>query len=91
MKILYQLTSPMEKTLGVGEMDRRLGVLRQFAGPETEVAIAPGADARLGSEVTTHRTHRVDVKPARVPTHRAREPWLRNSASRHPPVIILRR
>ena len=39
MKILYQLTSPMEKTLGVDEMDRRLGVLRQFAGPGTDVAI----------------------------------------------------
>ena len=39
MKILYQLTSPMEKTLGVGEMDRRLRVLRQFAGPETKVDI----------------------------------------------------
>ena len=39
MKILYQLTSPMEKTLGVAEMERRLSVLRGFAGAGTEVAI----------------------------------------------------
>ena len=39
MKVLYQLTSPMEKTLGLDEMERRLSVLQSYAGADTEVAI----------------------------------------------------
>ena len=39
MKVLYQLTSPMEKTLGVEEMERRLAVLQGYAGAGTEVFI----------------------------------------------------
>ncbi|MDP6708635.1 MAG: aspartate/glutamate racemase family protein [Alphaproteobacteria bacterium] len=39
MKVLYQLTSPMEKTLGVEEMERRLSVLKSYAGADTEVSI----------------------------------------------------
>ena len=39
MRILYQLTSPMEKTMGVEEMERRRDVLQRNAGPGTEVAV----------------------------------------------------
>jgi len=39
MKLLYQLTSPMEKSLGVAEMERRLAVLRTCAAADTEVSI----------------------------------------------------
>jgi allantoin racemase len=39
MKILYQLTSPMEKTLGEAEMVRRRDVLRRYANLGTEVEV----------------------------------------------------
>jgi allantoin racemase len=39
MKILYQLTSPMEKTLGEAEIARRRDVLRRYANPGTEVEV----------------------------------------------------
>lgn len=39
MKLLYQLTSPMERTLGEGEIARRLDVLQRCAAPGTEVTI----------------------------------------------------
>ena len=39
MKILYQLTSPMEKTLGETEMARRCDVLRAYASLGTEVEV----------------------------------------------------
>jgi allantoin racemase len=48
MKLLYQLTSPMERTLGSEEIARRREVLQRHAAPATEVSIAslargPGA------------------------------------------------
>jgi allantoin racemase len=39
MKILYQLTSPMEMTLGEAEMVRRRDVLRRYANLGTEVEV----------------------------------------------------
>jgi allantoin racemase len=39
MKLLYQLTSPMERTLGEGEIARRREVLQRYASPNTEMTI----------------------------------------------------
>lgn len=39
MKILYQLTSPMQKTMGAEEVARRRDVLQRHAGTDTEVEV----------------------------------------------------
>jgi allantoin racemase len=39
MKLLYQLTSPMERTLGEDEIVRRQTVLQGFAAPGTDVTV----------------------------------------------------
>ncbi|TDR89784.1 aspartate/glutamate racemase family protein [Enterovirga rhinocerotis] len=41
MRILYQLTSPMDRTLGTGEIARRRGVLQAAAAGGTEVLCQP--------------------------------------------------
>src|SRR5262245_11264762 len=41
MRILYQLTSPMDKTVGPHEVDRRRKVLQGHAAAGTEVAVEP--------------------------------------------------
>src|SRR5215468_6921455 len=41
MRILYQLTSPMQHTLGAGEMARRQLILAAHAAAGTEVAVEP--------------------------------------------------
>jgi allantoin racemase len=43
MRILYQLTSPMHKTLGEAEVARRQGVLQASAAAGTEVIVEPTA------------------------------------------------
>jgi allantoin racemase len=43
MRILYQLTSPMDKTIGPQEVARRQGVLQESAATGTEVAAEPTA------------------------------------------------
>jgi allantoin racemase len=43
MRILYQLTSPMDKTIGPQEVRRRQRVLQAYAGSRTEVAAEPTA------------------------------------------------
>jgi allantoin racemase len=43
MRILYQLTSPMDKTIGPQEVARRLKVLQYYASPGVEVAVEPTA------------------------------------------------
>ena len=43
MRILYQLTSPMHKTIGPQEVARRQGVLQASAAAGTEVAAEPTA------------------------------------------------
>ena len=43
MRILYQLTSPMDKTIGPQEVARRQGVLQGYAGAGVEVAAEPTA------------------------------------------------
>ena len=43
MRILYQLTSPMDKTVGPQEVDRRRKVLQAHAGAGTEVSVEPTA------------------------------------------------
>jgi allantoin racemase len=43
MRILYQLTSPMDKTIGPQEVARRQGVLQASAAAGTEVAAEPTA------------------------------------------------
>jgi len=43
MRILYQLTSPMDKTVGPQEVDRRQRVLQESAAAGTEVAVEPTA------------------------------------------------
>jgi allantoin racemase len=43
MRILYQLTSPMDKTIGAQEVRRRQQVLQQYAAAGTDVAIEPTA------------------------------------------------
>ena len=42
-KILYQLTSPMHRTLGQAEIDRRRDALAALVAPGTTVAVEPGA------------------------------------------------
>jgi len=41
MRILYQLTSPMHKTMGAQEIARRQGILRELAADATEVDAEP--------------------------------------------------
>ena len=43
MRILYQLTSPMDKTVGPQEVDRRQAVLQEHAAAGTEVIAEPTA------------------------------------------------
>jgi len=43
MRILYQLTSPMHKTVGEAEVARRQGVLQAAAAAGTEVLVEPTA------------------------------------------------
>jgi allantoin racemase len=43
MRILYQLTSPMDKTIGSQEVARRQKVLQGYASAGVEVAVAPTA------------------------------------------------
>lgn len=43
MRILYQLTSPMDKTIGPQEVARRRAVLQDYAAAGTEVAVEPTA------------------------------------------------
>jgi allantoin racemase len=43
MRILYQLTSPMDKTVGPQEVARRQGLLQQHAATGTEVIAEPTA------------------------------------------------
>jgi allantoin racemase len=43
MRVLYQLTSPMDKTIGPQEVERRRAVLQSYAAPGTEVAVEPTA------------------------------------------------
>jgi allantoin racemase len=43
MRILYQLTSPMDRTIGPHEVERRRGVLQSYAASSTEVAVEPTA------------------------------------------------
>jgi allantoin racemase len=43
MRILYQLTSPMDKTVGPHEVARRQKVLQAHAGPGAEVSVEPTA------------------------------------------------
>jgi allantoin racemase len=43
VRILYQLTSPMDRTIGQHEIDRRRGVLQGYAAAATEVAVEPTA------------------------------------------------
>jgi allantoin racemase len=43
MRVLYQLTSPMDKTIGAAEVRRRQQVLQQYAAAGTDVAVEPTA------------------------------------------------
>jgi allantoin racemase len=43
VRVLYQLTSPMDKTIGPQEVERRQSVLQDHAAAETEVAVEPTA------------------------------------------------
>jgi allantoin racemase len=44
MRILYQLTSPMHRTLGAVEIARRRDMLKAHASPTTELAAEPIAN-----------------------------------------------
>jgi allantoin racemase len=50
MRILYQLTSPMDRTLGTGEIARRQGVLQASAAAGAEVACWPVTDGPAAIE-----------------------------------------
>src|SRR5687767_4560703 len=50
MRILYQLTSPMDKTIGPQEVARRQSVLQQQAAAGTEVAVEPIATGPVSIE-----------------------------------------
>jgi allantoin racemase len=43
VRILYQLTSPMHRTIGQEEVERRRGVLQAYAAAGTEVLVEPTA------------------------------------------------
>jgi allantoin racemase len=43
VRVLYQLTSPMDRTIGPQEVERRRGVLQSYAAAGTEVAVEPTA------------------------------------------------
>jgi allantoin racemase len=43
VRVLYQLTSPMDKTIGPQEVRRRQSVLHDYAAAGTEVAVEPTA------------------------------------------------
>ncbi len=38
-RIVYQLVAPMEKTLGIAEMERRREYLQRHAAPSTEIKV----------------------------------------------------
>jgi hypothetical protein len=48
MRILYQLTSPMDKTVGPQEVARRQKVLQIHASAGTEVIVEPTAKGPQG-------------------------------------------
>jgi allantoin racemase len=50
VRILYQLTSPMDRTLGPQEVERRRGVLQGYASAGTEVAVEPTASGPAAIE-----------------------------------------
>lgn len=50
MRILYQLTSPMDRTLGVAEIERRRSVLARAAASGTTVECWPTADGPAAIE-----------------------------------------
>ena len=50
MRILYQLTSPMDRTLGTAEIERRKGVLQAAAASGTEVECWPVGDGPASIE-----------------------------------------
>ena len=50
MRILYQLTSPMDKTFGPQEVARRQKVLQEYAGAGVEVAVEPTAKGPVAIE-----------------------------------------
>jgi len=50
MRILYQLTSPMDKTFGPQEVARRQEVLQEYAGAGVEVAVEPTAKGPVAIE-----------------------------------------
>ena len=50
MRILYQLTSPMDKTVGPQEVARRQKVLQEYAGAGVEVAVEPTAKGPVAIE-----------------------------------------
>ncbi|MBV9785865.1 MAG: hypothetical protein JO264_18830 [Acidisphaera sp.] len=50
MRILYQLTSPMDRTLGKAEIARRLSALQQAASPGVEVEAWPTGDGPAAIE-----------------------------------------
>ena len=50
MRILYQLTSPMDKTIGPQEVRRRQQILQEYAASETEVAAEPTATGPVAIE-----------------------------------------
>ncbi len=43
MRVLYQLTSPMDRTIGPQEVTRRQKVLQSYAGTGVEIAVEPTA------------------------------------------------
>ena len=51
-RIVYQLVAPMEKTLGVAEIERRRDYLRRHAGAGTEITVqsVPSGYASIESE-----------------------------------------
>ena len=50
MRILYQLTSPMDRTIGAHEVSRRQTLLARHAAPSTEVEVRPTADGPASIE-----------------------------------------
>jgi allantoin racemase len=53
MRILYQLTSPMHRTIGTQEIERRRGVLQAYAAGGTEVLVEPTATGPAAIESAT--------------------------------------
>ena len=90
-RIVYQLVAPMEKTLGIAEMERRRDYLQRHAGPGTEIKVqsVPSGYPSIESErdavvVAPHLVDGLQQGRGRRRQRRHRRLLLRSGARCHP-------